>query len=203
MEIKVINLPKAKLRKEYMKSQLFGASFSFFEALTPNEIDEKLFDKKPNFLSKEAVATFESHRKIITSCRNVPLLVLEDDATPTDNNYLDEIYRLLKTKHSWDIMIIGYMPDYRNLYEQKLCDDFIKYYKFIGMHSYIINPLSVDKILNQLGDPITHIDYKISELIENDNIIGIFSKKIIFYQNIKDLKSQIPKSRDLKNEKNK
>lgn len=204
MEIKVLNLKTETKRREYMKSQLSGTLFSFFEALSPNDIDEKLFENKPDLLSKEAVATFESHRKIIGSCKDVPLLVLEDDSTPKDNNYLDSINKLLKTNHNWDIMIIGYFPNPKDLSEKIICDTFIKLNRFIGMHAYIINPLSVDKILNLLGEPITHIDYRISELIADDDIIGIFSNKIIFRQNNWDFKTQIPKARDLlKNGENK
>lgn len=204
MEIKVLNLKTEEKRREYMKSQLSGASFSFFEALSPKDIDEKLFENKPDFLSKEAVATFESHRKIIGSCKDVPLLVLEDDSTPRDNNYLDNINELLKTEHQWDMMFVGYFPHHENLNETPICDKFTQLYRFIGMHGYIINPSSVDKILNLLGEPITHVDYRVSELIDNGEIIGIFSKKIIFRQNNWDFKTQIPKARDLlKNGENK
>jgi len=197
MEIKVLNLKPENKRREYMESQLSGTPFSFFDALSPKDIDERLFENKPELLSREAVATFESHRKIIGSCKDVPLLVLEDDSTPRDSNSLNEINELLKTEHPWDMMFIGYMLHYEDFRETKLCDTFIKMYRFIGMHSYIINPSSVDKILNQLGDPITHIDYRISELIAEDKIIGIFTKKNLFRQNNWDFKTQIPKARDI------
>ena len=195
MEIKILNLKSETKRREYMKSQLSGASFSFFEALSPKDIDEKLFENKPELLSREAVATFESHRKIIGSCKDVPLLVLEDDSTPRDNNYLNHIDELLK---------IGYFPHHEDFSKKEICDTFVKLNRFIGMHGYIINPLSVNKILDQLGEPITHVDYRIAELIANDDIIGIFSKKIIFRQNNWYFKTQIPKARDiLKNGENK
>lgn len=204
MEIKILNLKTETKRREYMESQLSGTSFSFFEALSPKDINEKLFENKPELLSREAVATFESHRKIIGSCKDVPLLVLEDDSTPRDNNYLNHIDELLKTKHHWDIMVIGYFPHHEDFSEKVICDTFVKLNRFIGMHGYIINPLSVNKILDKLGEPITHVDYRIAELIANDDIIGIFSKKIIFRQNNWDFKTQIPKARDiLKNGENK
>ena len=74
-----------------MESQLSGTPFSFFDALSPNDIDQSLFNNKPDFLSVEAVATFESHRNIISSCKDVPLLILEDDSTPIGTNYINEI----------------------------------------------------------------------------------------------------------------
>jgi hypothetical protein len=204
MEIKVLNLKTEKRRREYMESQLLGTPHSFFDALSPNDIDKKLFENKPHLLSKEAVATFESHRKIIGSCGDEPMLVLEDDSTPFKPDFMEKIEELLKTKHKWDIMILGYFPDYRKLERKDICDKFDKLYKFIGMHAYIINPLSVDKILSQLGEPNVHVDYRISELIEEDKIIGIFSKINIFRQNNWDFKTQIPKARDIiKNEENK
>ena len=110
MEIKVLNLETEISRREYMKSQLSGVSFSLFDALSPNDIDEKLFENKPHLLSKEAVATFESHRKIIGSCKDEPLLVLEDDSTPFKPDFMESIEDLLKTEHPWDIMVIGYFP---------------------------------------------------------------------------------------------
>jgi GR25 family glycosyltransferase involved in LPS biosynthesis len=132
------------------------------------------------------------------------MLVLEDDSTPFKPDFMEKIEELLKTKHKWDIMILGYFPDYRKLERKDICDKFDKLYKFIGMHAYIINPLSVDKILSQLGEPNVHVDYRISELIEEDKIIGIFSKINIFRQNNWDFKTQIPKARDIiKNEENK
>ena len=205
MDIKVLSLKSAKKRREYMESQLSGIPFSFFDALSPNDIDQSLFNNKPDFLSVEAVATFESHRNIISSCKDVPLLILEDDSTPIGTNYINEINLLLLTQHQWDIMIIGHFPDPKSMSRPvNICDTFMNLDKFIGMHSYIINPLSVDKIVTQLGEPITHIDYRISELIDQDRIIGIFTRKNIFRQNNWDFKSQIPKARDLlKNGKNK
>ncbi len=101
-------------------------------------------------------------------------------------------------------MVIGYFPHHEDFSKKEICDTFVKLNRFIGMHGYIINPLSVNKILDQLGEPITHVDYRIAELIANDDIIGIFSKKIIFRQNNWDFKTQIPKARDiLKNGENK
>jgi GR25 family glycosyltransferase involved in LPS biosynthesis len=200
MEIKVLSLKSAKERREYMKSQLVGSSFSFFDALSPSEINPELFENKSDFLSIEAVATFESHRKIISSCKNTPLLILEDDATPIELNYLSQIDSTLTTKHSWDIIIIGYFPDPNFLGKFKnICDNFIKLDGFLGMHSYIINPIGVKKIIEHLGEPTTHIDYRISELISQDKITGIFTNKPIFRQNNWDFKSQIPKARDLLN----
>jgi GR25 family glycosyltransferase involved in LPS biosynthesis len=204
MDIKVLSLKSAKKRRKYMESQLTGTPFSFFDALSPSDLNEKLFENKPYLLSKEAVATFETHRKVIETCDNEPLLVLEDDATPFDNNYISDINNLLSISHNWDIMIVGHFPDPRNMNRNEICETFIKYDKFIGMHSYIINPLSKNKILSQLGEPISHIDYRISELIQEDKIIGLFSKKKIFRQNNWDFPTQIPKARDIvKNEKHK
>jgi GR25 family glycosyltransferase involved in LPS biosynthesis len=198
MDIKVLSLKSAKKRREYMESQLYGTTFSFFDALSPNDIDQVLFNNKPDFLSVEAVATFESHRKIISSCKDVPLLILEDDATPRDKNFLEILNDILKTNNVWDIIIIGHFPDPKSMSRPvSICDTFMKLDKFIGMHSYIINPLSVEKIVSQLGEPITHIDYRISELIKDNNIDGIFLKNNVFRQNNWDFKSQIPKARDL------
>lgn len=200
MEIKVLNLKSAKDRREYMKSQLVGASFSFFDALSPSDIDPKLFANKPDFLSVEAVATFESHRKIIASCKDVPLLILEDDATPRESDYLNQINSILTTQHPWDIIVIGHFPDPKSIARPvSICDTFMKLDKFIGMHSYIISPIGASKLIEHLGDPITHVDYRISELIAQDKITGIFTKKNIFRQNNWDFKSQIPKARDLLN----
>ena len=72
MDIKVLSLKSAKKRREYMESQLSGTPFSFFDALSPNDIDQSLFNNKPDFLSVEAVATFESHRNIISSYDILP-----------------------------------------------------------------------------------------------------------------------------------
>lgn len=198
IDIKVISLVSSFERRKYMESQLSGIPYSFFDALSPNDLEESLFENRPDFLSKEAVATFESHRKIISQCGDLPLLVLEDDSTPTCSDFLEKIKNLLRVDYEWDVMFIGYKPNYTAGYPKKIVDGFVKFNRFIGMHSYIVNPKSKDKILDLLGPPITHVDYRFSELIKPNKIIAIFSTDKLFKQN-KDFNTQIPKRKHIEN----
>jgi GR25 family glycosyltransferase involved in LPS biosynthesis len=197
LEIKVINLASAKERKKYMEERLSGVDFSFFEGFNPDNMDDLYFKDKPLYLSEEAIATFESHRKAISLCGKDPVLILEDDSTPICENFLNEIEGLLKTNCYWDLMFLGYYENsIKNKIEETECGLFFKLEKFIGMHSYIVNPENKNKILNELGESKNHIDDFISTLLKDKKIECLFVKKKIFAQNRK-LPSQIPKKRNL------
>jgi hypothetical protein len=76
-----------------------------------------------------------------------------------------------------------------------LGDLFYEVKNFIGFHSYIVNPISVDKILMRIGHPDEHIDVKTSNLINNREIIGVFTREKLFSQS--SFPTQIPKKKDI------
>lgn len=200
MKVVVLSLKDATIRREYMQSVLSkqNIQFEFINSLSPQDIDPKLFENTPFYLSNEAVATFETHRMVLQMVKDSgeTTLVLEDDATPLVKSVLDEIDFLVKTELIWDIMLVGYTQHIR-IDKYLINDYFVKLAKFIGMHSYIITPEGAAKILTVLGEPNEHVDRRISVLIRVNQINGIFSKKKIFSQNNLKFKTQIPKKKHL------
>ncbi len=171
--------------------------FRFVDSLSPKDIDSKLFENTPYYLSNEAVATFQTHIKALEVVKESgeTTLILEDDATPLYNDVLTKLNLLLQTEIDYDIILVGYQE--RNSgYKKNVSKEFSKQGSFIGLHSYIIKPEKVDKILSLLGEPNDHIDKKISNLISSNRLNGIFTKKKLFKQNT-DFISQIPKRKNL------
>jgi GR25 family glycosyltransferase involved in LPS biosynthesis len=199
MNVLVLSLKTAEVRRKYMQKVLskVGINFKFIDSLSPEDLDDRLFENTPIFLSNEAVATFETHRMALNLVRESGeiTLILEDDATPKYADTLERIDSLLKTEIDYDIMLLGYTEKERS--GNILDEDFLKQDRFIGLHSYIVKPERVDKILNCLGAPNDHIDKVISVLISKDTICGIFSKRKIFTQNNTQFKTQIPKRKKL------
>lgn len=198
MNIFVLSLPDAKERREYMMSVLnkHDIQFQFIDSLSPEDIDSKLFENTPYYLSKEAVATFQTHLKALELVKisGEITLILEDDATPVFKDVLDRIDELLKTDIDYDIMLIGYQ-ERNSSYKKNINKEFLKQHSFIGFHSYIVKPEKVDKLISLLGNSNEHIDKKISNLISSDRLNGIFTKKKLFNQNTK-FATQIPKRKN-------
>lgn len=192
MEILILSLKNAIDRRNYMIKLFNNQTCTFIDSLSPNNIDINLLKYSNKYLSKEAVATFETHRKTIELSKQKDnyVLILEDDATPYFDDYLNRIDKLISIAPEFDIMVLGWIKGTPFRVNPK--SEFIKVRNFLGMHSYIINTKNADKILNVLDRPNQHIDKRISKLISSNKIIGIFPKEKIFYQQ-KSFKSQIPK----------
>lgn len=199
MKVYVISLKSAQSRRNYMTSILNknNIEFQFIDSLSPSDLEDRFFKCSPYYLSKEAVATFETHRKVlqIVAESDDIGLILEDDATPVKEEILNEIENLLQSEINFDIMLIGYDNKSKRDYEFKN-QMFYKFNKFIGLHSYIVKPEGAKKILSMVGDSNDHIDKRVSNLISNNSICGIFSKHKIFEQNKSDFDSQIPKNKN-------
>ena len=192
MEILILSLKNAIDRRNYMIKLFNNQTCTFIDSLSPNNIDINLLKYSNKYLSKEAVATFETHRKTIELSKQKDnyVLILEDDATPYFDDYLNRIDKLISIAPEFDIMVLGWIKGTPFRVNPK--SEFIKVRNFLGMHSYIINTKNADKILNVLDRPNQHIDKRISKLISSNKIIGLFPKEKIFYQQ-KSFKSQIPK----------
>jgi len=213
MKIIVLSLKSADERRRYISSELkkYGLDFSFFDALSPDDIDKDLFIDKPDMFSREAVATFESHKKIIESVKDYdePVLILEDDAKIDVKNFIQKVKSLLETDLEYDMMFLGWRVNY--LWDKIdkeytiLNNDFIKLNRFIELHSYIVNKSSVDKILDLLNSvkPHEHVDFVIADFIKENKIKGIFSQEKIFIQNKRKFKTQIPKKIHIENKNKK
>jgi GR25 family glycosyltransferase involved in LPS biosynthesis len=204
MKVIVLSLSSAKERREYMTQVLStqNIEFEFFDSLSPNDIDKELIDTRPHYFSPEGVATFETHRKAIGHAKdqNDFILVLEDDATPNYENVLDKLKKLLSEDIEFDLLFVGYLSTLG--IKSTKNPSFVKIKEFIGFHSYIVNPKSVDKILNVLGEPKEHVDKVVSKMIKEGKINGLFTNVSFFKQVKKLFKSQIPKKIDiLRNER--
>ena len=169
--------------------------FEFFDSLSPTDLDKVLFENTPYHLSKEAVATFETHKAVLNKIKddNNFTIILEDDATPTSKEVIKEIEYLVSTDLDWDIIFLGWTP--KSIIEKKIVNQsFLKIRKFIGMHAYIVNPKSVDKVLTQLGESNDHIDKRVSVVGQLNKLNTLFSTKKLFIQNTKFV-TQIPKKK--------
>lgn len=168
-------------------------NFEFYDSLSPKDLDQSLLHNSTHYLSNEAIATFETHRSVLNHIKNDSdfTIILEDDATPTTKETISEIENLLNTELEWDIIFFGWIP--KSIVEKKVeSQSFLKVRKFIGMHSYVVNPKSIDKVISQLGSPVDHIDKRISILGFQNKLNLLFSSKKLFNQNSK-FKTQIPK----------
>ena len=204
MNVLVLSLNDANDRRKYILEHLSSNNieFEFFNAIEPKDLSSDLFEKRSSFLSKEAVATFESHRRIIEKVKEINdfTLILEDDALVNIDGVKQKIDDLLKAKNDFDILFLGYKTRHISKERNNVIDidsNFQKINNFFELHSYIVNPKSVDKILSLLGRPNSHVDARISDLIWEDKIYGIFVKENLFIQN-KSFQTQIPKKIKIK-----
>lgn len=204
MKVVVISLKTATQRREFITEQMDGLAipFQFFDALSPNDLDESLFLNRPKYLSKEAVATFETHRAAIKSVKgsSEPVLILEDDAKCHYDDVVNRIENYLSVVPRYDMLFTGYIEkpgfgDKERTEKTPLGDLFYSIKNFIGFHSYVVNPISVDKILLRIGNPTDHVDVRVSELINKREIIGVFTREKLFSQS--GFPTQIPKRKDL------
>lgn len=208
MKIFVLSLAHANERRKYISEHLNsnGVDFEFFNALGPTDLDLSVFEKSLGFLSKEAVATFESHRKIIQKVKEIDdfVLILEDDATIIKSDVIQKIEHLLSIKNDFDILFLGYKT--RNTLNERdkpidIDANFQKINNFFELHAYIVNPKKVDRIISALGKPNMHVDIRISDLIWENKIDGIFTKEKLFEQN-KSFQTQIPKGKKIQSNMN-
>lgn len=199
MRVIVISLEEALERQKYMTDVLGkkGINFEFFKALSPKDIQEDLLKNLPRNLSDEAVATFETHRKVLESIRDSGemTLVLEDDSTPIKDDVLIRIEDLLKTELDWDIIFVGW--ELTGIYNRTSDKRFLSIDRFLGLHSYIPNPKSVDKILENIGKPNDHIDKRIANLGTTKVLKNLFTKNKFFHQNKINFRTQIPKKKSI------
>jgi GR25 family glycosyltransferase involved in LPS biosynthesis len=194
MKTIVLSLNTAFERRDYMAKILSeqNISFEFYDSLSPKDLDQSLLHNSTYYLSNEAIATFETHRSVLNHIKNDSdfTIILEDDATPIKSDIISKIENLLETELDWDIIFLGWIaksPD-----KKIINQNFLKVNKFIGLHSYIVNPKSIDKVLSQLGKSTDHIDKRISILGNSNKLNLLFLSSKLFNQNTK-FKTQIPK----------
>ena len=196
MKTIVLSLNTAFERREYMAKILSeqNIDFKFYDSLSPKDLDKSLLDNSTYYLSNEAIATFETHRAVLNHIKNDSdfTIILEDDATPIKMETISKIENLLETELDWDIIFLGWIaksPD-----KKIVNQNFLKVNKFIGLHSYIVNPKSIDKVISKLDSPVEHIDKRISILGFQNKLNLLFSSNKLFNQNGK-FKTQIPKKK--------
>lgn len=186
MKTIVISLIRAKDRREKINNHLksVGIEFEFLDAVDGLKIEDT--NKK---FHPSVIATFLSHKKALEiAAKNEGItLILEDDAI-TDLDVNEKLEKIIKSDLSWDIILLGW----RNKGKIKeIKEDFFKLDDFILSHAYLLNPIGAKRILRYLGEANTHIDFRISELIQKNIIRGVFTKYQLFNQN--GSKTQIPK----------
>lgn len=195
-----INMDKSKDRKKHMilqlkKQGLDGIRQKGIDGKKLNLDNHKFFLKnfKDHFRKRPDrighLGCFFSHLEIYKKFLNSNkqyCLVLEDDTSFLSNNFkniLNNTINKFSTKR-WDIILFGYHIDQdwnkkhkennRELYLKDNVIHNINY--FTGLHCYLINRKTAMKLLEKLKQPNWYIDWEISRLAYNKELIikGIF-----------------------------
>ena len=178
-DIYVINLDKDTDRVKSMTNKLFPNRFMRIAGINGkeidlNEYDEMLSDYAKKYVPMSAIGCALSHRKAMKTfydtSTNDYALILEDDAIPTNANYMEEIEIAIQNAPSdWEIIKLDYFP-VRNK------PDFARYWTIL-LTGYIVNKKGCEKMLK------TKIYHHIDGDMNYTDVIVYNNPKIIFHQN--------------------
>jgi len=148
-DIYVINLDKDHERLNEISKRLAPNVFIRIPGIYGNEAnfddynDDLTYFAK-NYAPKSAIGTSLSHRKAIKtfygSSKKDYALILEDDAVPSNEQYMEEVEMAIQNAPSdWDMIKLDYWPNYKaNTFNQ---------YKTTMLTAYIINKRGAKKFL--------------------------------------------------------
>jgi len=175
-EIYLLNLDKDTERLNEMSKKLYPNRFHRISGIHGNHAN---LDNYPEIVlaakyltPKSAIGCALTHRKAIkTFLDNSNLdyaLILEDDATPINNNYMEEIRNAIQNAPSdWDIIKLDYWPEFSHNYNS---------YPTLLTTAYIINKTGAKKLLDY--KVVYHYDVDLN--FTNMKIYN--SPKVIFRQ---------------------
>ena len=144
----VINLDKDIDRLNLIEKHLYPNKFIRVSGIYGNatnfENNKDIFITSRYLVPKSVLGCGLSHQKAIntflTTSTKDYAVILEDDAIPINNNYLNEINEAInKAPNDWDVIKLDFTPKYNN--------NFNKYFSLLAT-SYIINKKSAKKLLN-------------------------------------------------------
>lgn len=161
----------------------------FFPAVNGRKFKLKL---NHNLINSPAIATFISHTTLMLYLKNIDgyNLILEDDSDFIGESEKDIISKINTLPDDWDIAFLGWYANSTLIKPKKVNNDWCFVNGFWGLHAYIVNKKSTDKIYNLLLDIDTHIDLQLSRLISSRRISAYFLNKPLFDQYAK-FESQI------------
>jgi GR25 family glycosyltransferase involved in LPS biosynthesis len=179
-DIYVINLDKDTERLHQINEYLTPNSFVRISGVLGKEIDvhdyPEIFYLSKYLAPKSAIGCALSHRKavqyFIDNSEKEYALILEDDATPVFDNYMEEIELAIQNgPKDWDIIKLDYWPDYKtNTYNN---------YPSMLTTCYIINKKGAKKLLDH--KIINHIDFDILFMDLN-----VYNYPVILFEQIWD-----------------
>ena len=137
-------------------------------------------------LTRPAIGCFLSHlavwRWIIEE--NVPrVLVLEDDACPTEDFSLQRLRQLCNGLSGEHGLVFAGCIIMDGLAEQALGDPLARLYYFNGTFAYLITPQMCRTLLSKLFPLRTHIDHQISSILfDHRNTIKAYYTNPLFFE---------------------
>lgn len=144
----VINLDKDSDRLKLIEKRLYPNKFIRISGIYGNttnfENNKDIFITSRYLVPKSVLGCWLSHKKAIntflTNSTKEYAVILEDDAIPINNNYINEINEAINSApNDWDVIKLDFSPKYN--------DNFNKYFSLLAT-SYIINKKSAKKMLD-------------------------------------------------------
>ena len=179
-DIYVINLDKDKDRMNQIEKHLYPHPFIRIPGIYGKEIDmekyDEIFSLSKYFAPKSAIGCSLSHRRAIETflreSKNDWGVILEDDAIPVHDKYMDEIQKSIQNApQDWDIINLDYYPNYSRITTQ--------YNSLLSVlkTAYIINKQAAKSLLqkNIYYYPDTDLNLYRMNVYNNPTIV--------FYQN--------------------
>jgi len=177
VEILVINLDKDTDRLNKITKNLSPNTFTRIPGVYGKETDftsyTNIFWLSHYIAPKSALGNSMSHKRamnyFLQQSEKEYALILEDDAVPMNNNYMEEVVEAIQNAPSnWEIIKLDYVPNF-NLNNYNRLPSLI-------LTAYIINRKGAEKKVNDLT--IYHID--IEWAFFNEHIYN--NPKIVFHQ---------------------
>lgn len=157
VDIYVINLDKDHDRLKKITQRLSPNYFTRIPGVYGNDVNldehsEIMYTSK-HLVPKSAIGCALNHRKAIQTfldtSNQLYALILEDDAEPLSNNYMEEVAKAIQHAPSdWNIIKLDYNPKYNIPYYHRLFT--------LQTTAYIINKSGAERFLRQ--PVIYHID---------------------------------------------
>jgi GR25 family glycosyltransferase involved in LPS biosynthesis len=172
----VINLDKDSDRLKEIEKNLYPNKVIRISGIYGKEMNfennKDIFFTSRYLVPKSTLGCGLSHQKAIktflTTSTKKYAVILEDDAIPNSNNYINEINEAInKAPTDWDLIKLDFTPNYSNNYN--------KHFSLLAT-SYIINKKGAEKFLN--NKLFYHIDFDMN--FYNLNLYN--NRKIVFIQ---------------------
>ena len=178
-DIYVINLDKHKDRLEDMTNKLSPNKFIRIAGVNGKEIDLNEYDEILTYFAKNyapllligcSLSHLKATKQFYDTSTNDYAVILEDDAIPTNANYMEEIEIAIQNAPSdWEMIKLDYWPVRHK-------GDFSRYWTGL-LTGYIVNKKGCEKILK------TKIIHSYDVQLNYTDVIVYNNPTIVFHQN--------------------